>query len=232
MKTAVALRHVYFEDLGTFEPSLVERGYQVEYVDPGSLAGAAASVESADLLIVLGAPIGACDEPAYPFLKSELRWIGQRLSAHRPLLGVCLGAQLMARVLGASVAPMGHKEIGFSPLTLTPAGRKSALGVIPENVSVLHWHGDQFEIPSSAENLAYTALCSHQAFAIGNHALGLQFHLEADAGRLEPWLVGHAGELSQAGVDPVKLREQAAEHGQELKAASSAVLGEWLNRLP
>jgi GMP synthase (glutamine-hydrolysing) len=230
MKTAVALRHVHFEDLGTLELLLVERGYRIAYRDMGAVTGRTPNVESADLLVVLGAPIGAGDEQMYPFLKSEIKWIEQRLAARRPLLGICLGAQLMARVLGASVLPMTRKEIGFSPVELTAAGKQSPLRSLPRDVSVLHWHGDQFAIPAEAENLARTATCPHQAFAVGDFALGLQFHLEADADRLEPWYIGHAGELSAARISPVALRAQAKEHGVRLKAAATKVFGSWLDQ--
>ncbi|MEO6828590.1 MAG: gamma-glutamyl-gamma-aminobutyrate hydrolase family protein, partial [Acidobacteriaceae bacterium] len=180
MKTAVAIRHIQFEDMGTLEPLLQRRGYRTEYCGAETLGGEITKVAAADILIVLGAPIGACDEDVYPFLNYELSLIRQQLDAQRPLLGICLGAQLMARVLGAPVAAMARKEIGFSPVELTASGLQSPLSGLPDDTAVLHWHGDQFAIPSGAESLARTALCPHQAFAVGKHALGLQFHLEAD----------------------------------------------------
>ena len=137
----------------------------------------------------------------------------------------------MAHVLGAPVVSMGHKEIGFSPIALTAAGRKSPLSNLPEDAAVLHWHGDQFAIPNGLESLASTPLCPHQAFAPGKNALGLQFHLEADTDRLEPWLVGHACELAQAGVDPRVLRDEAKAHGAQLQAAAQAVFGAWLDQV-
>jgi len=230
MKTAIALRHVHFEDLGTLEPLLYRHGYEVDYHDVGTREFDAREVDRADLLIVLGAPIGAHDEGTYPFLAQELRLIEQRLEHLRPLLGICLGAQLMARVLGATVAPMKRKEIGFYPITLTASGQNSPLASIPLDVAVLHWHGDQFEIPKGTESLASTPLCPHQAFAPNDSALGLQFHLEANTQRIEPWLVGHAAELAQAGVDPRTLRAQAQEHGARLKLAAEAVFNAWITQ--
>ncbi len=231
MKTAIAIRHLHFEDLGTLEPLLHERGYNLRYGDAGVHELKAVEVEKSDLLVVLGAPIGACDENAYPFLTQELNLIERRIEARRPLLGICLGAQLMARALGAAVAPMERKEIGFSPIALTVAGCAALLAALPADTSLLHWHGDQFAIPNGTESLASTPLSPHQASALDGHALGLQFHLEADAERIEPWLIGHAAELTQAGIDPRMLRAQAKAHGAQLKTAANAVFHLWLNQI-
>lgn len=230
MKTAIAIRHVYFEDLGTLEPLLEQRGYKIHYCDAGVKPLNTPEIENADLLVVLGAPIGAFDDAIYPFLTQELKSIELRLNARRPLLGICLGAQLMARVLGVSVASMGRKEIGFSPISLTDAGRASVLGALPTETAVLHWHGDQFAIPNGAKSLAETNICPHQAFSFGDYALALQFHLEADVERIEPWLIGHAAELSQAGIDPRTLRAQAKTHGAKLKVAADSVFNLWLDQ--
>ncbi|MEO6911708.1 MAG: glutamine amidotransferase [Edaphobacter sp.] len=229
MKTVLALRHVHFENLGTLEPLLRQRGYGIEYHDIGVHDLKAVDAIGPSLVVVLGAPVGAYEEASYPFLRQELNLIEQRLAARRPLLGICLGAQLMARVLGATVGPMKQKEIGFSPLTLTSAGRMSPLAKLAADPPVLHWHGDQFAIPTGLESLASTPLCPNQAFALGDYALGLQFHLEADSERIEQWLVGHAAELGQAGMDSVALRAQAQTHGVRLKAAAQTVFSAWLD---
>ena len=228
MKTALALRHVAFEDLGLIEPLLRARGYAVRYHDVGDapLAPTSAAAQP-DLLVVLGGPIGAFDEAAYHVVGERLALVRQRLARRLPTLGICLGAQLMARALGAPVAPMGHKEIGLAPLRLTAEGERSALAPLA-GVPVLHWHGDQFGIPPGAQHLAATDLCPHQAFAVGRHALALQFHLEADLRRIEPWLVGHACELAAAGVDPAALRAAASAQAGPLARAAEAVLGRWL----
>jgi GMP synthase (glutamine-hydrolysing) len=204
---------------------------KTHYYDAGIQGLAPVEIQKANLLVVLGAPIGAFDEDVYPFLTQELNLIEQRIEARRPLLGICLGAQLMARALGASVAPMQRREIGFSPIALTAAGRASALAALPADTPVLHWHGDQFAIPDGMESLANTSLCPHQAFAVEDYGLGLQFHLEVDAQRIDSWLIGHATELAQADIDPRILRAQAEEHGARLKRAADAVFNVWLNQL-
>lgn len=229
MKTALVLRHVPFEDLGLLAPLLQQRGYAVRMHDAGVGPLQDHLHPAPDLLVVLGGPIGAFDEAAYPFLADTLALVGERLARRQPVLGICLGAQLMARALGAGGAPMGHKEIGFAPLALTPDGERSALAPLADGTPVLHWHGDQFEIPAGSVSLAATPLCPHQAFAVGTHALALQFHLEADLARIEQWLVGHACELAAAGVDLHALRAGARKHGAALARAANAVFGAWLD---
>lgn len=228
-RTAVAIRHVAFEDLGTLAPLLTGRGYELKYCDVGVDPLSGLMQRPIDLLVVLGAPIGAFDDGLYPFLHDEVALISQRLQQKLPTLGVCLGAQLMARVLGAPVGPMATKEIGFAPLTLTAAGQDSVLKHLPADLPVLHWHGDQFGIPAGTASLAQTALCPHQAFALERYALGLQFHLEADASRIEQWLVGHCAELMAEGVDLKKLRTDAGQYGAALQQAGQAVIGAWLD---
>ncbi len=231
MRTAVALRHIHFEDLGILEPLLVECGFSVRYLDPTTSDVSVVDPAEPDLLIVLGGPIGAFDDDMYPFIADELRLIRERLALGRPLLGICLGAQLIARALGAAVAPMdaarGTKEIGFGALTLTEAGRSSALAAL-DGVPVLHWHGDRFDLPRGARLLAGTLQCDHQAFAVASHVLALQFHLEADTRFIERWLVGHCCELSHAGIDPRLLRAQAPAVADRLATAARAGMLEWL----
>ena len=230
MKTAIALRHIHFEDVGTLGAVLAEEGYTLIYLDPTVDTIYSEPVLQADLLIILGGPIGAYDEQLYPFLHDELKLVRQRVASGNPLLGICLGAQLIARAMHADVYPMGVKEIGFSPLTLTAAGQDSPLAALMDT-PVLHWHGDQFDVPEGAVLLASTQVGAHQAFAVGNTILGLQFHLEADTANIEQWLVGHASELAQTGIDPVALRSEAINLGDRLTRAASNVMRAWLNNL-
>lgn len=227
-KVAVAIRHVAFEDLGNLEPCLREKGYSIEYVEAGlDLVEAA---RHADLLIVLGGPIGAYEAQSYPFLRDEIALLEARLAAGRPTLGICLGAQLIALALGARVRPAAAKEIGWSALRLTPAGRRSPLAAL-EGVAVLHWHGDTFEIPAGAQHLASTAACENQAFSLGAQVLALQFHPEACARSLERWYIGHAVELAQAGLAPAGLRAEAALHDALLQRHARDLWSHWLDAL-
>lgn len=229
MTSVIAIRHIHFEDLGTLEPLLRERGCDIRYVDATVEDLAALDARAPELLVLLGGPIGAFDDDTYPFLVDELDLVRRRLESRKPILGICLGAQLIARALGARVYSMGVKEIGFAALELTLEGWQSPLAALA-GIPVLHWHGDQFDIPDGAVRLAGTAVGANQAFAAGRHVLGLQFHLEADTRQLERWLVGHASELAQAGIDPRTLRAQALEaRTSALAEAARAAVGAWLD---
>lgn len=228
MPDCVAIRHVAFEDLGLLAPQLGERGFAVRYREAGLDVIAPTSLIAPDLVVILGGPIGVYEEDLYPFLRDELAAIRARLDAGRPTLGICLGAQLMAKALGAAVAPGPQKEIGWAPLVLTEAGRDCGLGAFA-TTPVLHWHGDNFELPANAVRLASTPACPNQAFSVGRSLLGLQFHIEVDPARIEQWLIGHAVELGKAGIDPRDLRRQAATLGRVTAEKGQAALAAWLD---
>lgn len=233
-KQAVAIRHVAFEDAGCFDAVLVRHGYDLCYVEAGLDDLAGLDPLAPDLLLVLGGPIGVYEEDHYPFLTDEIRIIERRLALQRPMLGICLGAQLMARALGAQVAPGDcGKEIGWALLALTAAGQDSPLRhLAPELTPVLHWHGDSFEIPAGAERLAGTARYPNQAFAVGRHALALQFHPEVTAAGMERWFIGHACEIAATeGISVPQLRAETARWASVLRQQGQRMLGEWLERL-
>jgi GMP synthase (glutamine-hydrolysing) len=223
MPTCIAIRHVAFEDLG-----LLGRGFSLRYLEAGIDDIDATTLVAPDLVVVLGGPIGVYEEDLYPFLRGELAANRARMEAAKPTLGVCLGAQLMAKALGARVAPGPQKEIGWAPLALTAAGRASVLHAF-ETTPVLHWHGDNFELPANAIRLASTSACPNQAFASGRNLLGLQFHIEVDPARIEQWLIGHTVELAKAGIDPCELRRQAATLGRATAERGRAALAAWLD---
>src|SRR5699024_8570627 len=143
-KTAAVIRHLPFEGLGSWAEALTASGYELCYHEAGFDDPAALDPLAPDLLIVLGGPIGLAQEADYPYLDAEIEMVRARVAAERPTLGICLGAQIMARALGARVFTPGESEIGWAKLTLTEAGSASPLRHL-ENVPVLHWHGDRFE---------------------------------------------------------------------------------------
>ncbi len=227
-KTCLAVRHVAFEDLGLLGPLVAARGYDVRYHDAGIEPFELDTLVAPDLVIVLGGPIGVYEADTYPFISAEIAAVAARLRSNKPILGICLGAQMMAAALGARVAPGPVKEIGYAPLTLTEAGRRSVLSSLG-SAPVLHWHGDNCELPTDCQCLASTPHCPVQAFLRIPAQLALQFHLETEPARFEAWLVGHTVELGKAGIDPRKLREQARTLGPALRDVGGGVLAAWLD---
>jgi GMP synthase (glutamine-hydrolysing) len=228
VKHALVLRHVAFENLGILARILPDYGMEAAYHEVGVGPLPVQEIQSCDLLIVLGGPVGVYEADDYPFLTAEIDAIGRRLLAEKPTLGICLGAQLMATALGAPVGPGPGKEIGYAPIILRDAGRNSPLAEL-EGVDVLHWHGDAFGVPPDGVSLASTPLCQHQAFALGHFGLALQFHAEVEPEALESWLIGHTCELGKVGIKPGDLRRQAAEKGAATARAGAKMFRRWLD---
>jgi GMP synthase (glutamine-hydrolysing) len=230
-KTAIAIRHVHFEDLGAFAAVLRRHRYDLRYCDVGIDNVGEVDPLAPDLIVVLGGPIGVSDEPAYPFLRDELRLLERRLAAAHPTLGICLGAQLMARALGAWVYPAPEKEIGWGEVQLTEAGRNGPLRHFV-GAPVLHWHGDTFDLPEGTELLASTDICPNQAFSFGRQVLACQFHPEITASGFERWLVGHAVELAAVpGISPAALWRDTERFAPRAAGRGEACLSEWLAAL-
>jgi GMP synthase (glutamine-hydrolysing) len=233
MRSVIAIRHVPFEDLDAFGSALAAYGYTVSFREAPVDDLSGTDLATCDLLVILGGPIGANEDDHYRFLKDEIVLIEHRLKFNRPVLGICLGAQLMARALGAKVYPSGVKEIGWAPLSLTKAGRDSCLGRLIPGTRVLHWHGDTFDLPVNATHLASTSHTLNQAFAVNSHGLALQFHPEVTAHGLERWYVGHAVEIAATPrLTVAKLRVDAARYAGRLEPQARACLDTWLDGLP
>ena len=228
MSSVIAIRHVHFEDLGLLEPLLRERGHTIRYMEAWEIDPDAA--RQADLLVLLGAPISVNDTRAYPFVETEIALAAARLEGDRPMLGICLGAQLITRALGGKVAPGTQKEIGWAPLDLHPAAQNSVLAPL-SGVPVLHWHGEVCVPPDGIVPLASTAACRFQAFAPRPSTLALQFHIEAGADGIEPWLIGHTLEIEGQGIDVPALRADTARHGARLAQAAWAVFTGWFDQV-
>jgi GMP synthase (glutamine-hydrolysing) len=229
IKQCLAVRHVAFEDLGLLGPLVAARGYGVRFHDAGIQPFKSETLLEPELVVVLGGPIGVYEQETYPFIADEIGAVAARLQADKPILGICLGAQMMAAALHAKVAPGQVKEIGWAPLTLTRDGQRSPLAPLGAT-PVLHWHGDNCELPKECALLASTPHCPVQAFVRKPAQLALQFHLETEPARFESWLVGHTVELGKAGIDPRELRKQARTLGPATREIGQKVLGAWLDK--
>lgn len=229
MKSAIAIRHVHFEDLGSFEPVLRQHGFDVIYLDAHHHQFAEEVERNPpELLVVLGGPIGVYESAAYPFLDKEMALIRAQISREAPVLGICLGAQLIAATLGAKVYPTGIKEIGWAGIDMSPAGAETPLAELTG--PVLHWHGDTFDLPAGAVHLASTPFCRNQAFSVGPQVLGLQFHAEVLSASIESWLIGHACEIAHAkGVSVKGIRADTQMYAATLERKSRKFFAQWLN---
>lgn len=229
MKTAIVICHARFLDLAAFGETLVEKGYAIQYLDVGQDDLASGNLD-ADLLITLGGPIGAYQVTDYPWIEDEMQWLRTHLSDNRPLLAICLGAQILAQALGARVFS-GQAEIGWAPIRLTDAGRQSVLkSTGEESVPVLHWHRDTFDLPAGAQRLASTVLCENQAFTIGS-ALAVQFHPEVRARNFERWLICNTGQIAEMADQSVSsLRQQAESYADRSARYGQQWFAEWLDK--
>ncbi len=183
------LQHADFEDLGCIAPALLRRGDTVSLTR--LWAGEPLPAPSAfDALIVMGGPMNIYEYERHPWLPAEKACIRQAIEAGRRVLGICLGSQLIADVLGGPVTRNAHSEIGWFPVTRTPDGRSSKnFAGFPERFTAFHWHGDTFALPPQAENLMASEGCAHQALQYGERVVGIQFHLEVTAANAREWFM-------------------------------------------
>jgi GMP synthase-like glutamine amidotransferase len=189
------IQHVAFEGPGAIGEWAGDRRHSITFTEQWR---GAALPEPADFdfLVVMGGPMSANDEAQLSWLTPEKKLIREALDAEKAILGVCLGAQLLANVLGARVYRNQHKEIGWFPVLLTQEARENPLSGLPETLTVLHWHGETFDLPEGALRLASSEACLNQAFEFGGQALGLQFHLEVLPDGLEKLIASSGGDLT------------------------------------
>lgn len=209
MPSALVLQHVAVEGPGAIGAALRRRGVALRTVRVFAGEPVPAALD-ADALVVMGGPMGVYEDDRHPHLRDELRLIEATLAAGRPILGTCLGSQLLATALGARVYPGGRKEIGWHDVELTAAAGDDALlrGIAPR-FTPLHWHGDVFDLPAGAHRLACSALTPTQAYRHGSNAWGLLFHLELDRPQLDTWMAAFADELAGAGIAPAAITGDA-----------------------
>ncbi|MBE9175224.1 gamma-glutamyl-gamma-aminobutyrate hydrolase family protein [Synechocystis salina LEGE 06155] len=192
-------QHVPFENLGAIEPWLTTKGYTIvhtSFFEQSSLP-TFPPLAAIDLLIILGGPMSVNDEAEYPWLVQEKAFLRQAIAAGKPILGICLGAQLIANALGARVYPNAVKEIGWFPIMGQQGKPQLDLDLFqfPPSTEVFHWHGETFDLPPGAELIASSAACQHQAFQIGRSVIGLQCHLETTPAAAQALVDNCADEL-------------------------------------
>jgi len=228
-RLALAIRHVHFEDCGSLTQVLQEHGFDIRYVEAGRENLRDLDITTPDLVIGLGGPVSVYEAHRYPWITDELRLFERRIAARRPVLGICLGAQMLARVLGSRVFP-GVKELGWTPLVLTREGEASVIAPLgPDNTSMLHWHGDTFDLPPKATLLASTEQVAHQVFSWERFVLAFQCHPEVRHADIESWLIGHACEIAgTSGVSVEQLRKDTHYFGPALTTYARTVFTDWL----
>jgi GMP synthase-like glutamine amidotransferase len=223
----LAFRHVPFEGVGLIAPALEERGLSLEYVDLYCPQAKLPEIADAAGLIFLGGPMSVNDP--LPYLKLESDFIVQALERKQPVLGICLGSQLIARALGSRVYRNPQKEIGWFDIHLTEAASNDALfSSVNSSETVFHWHGETFDLPPGATHLAYSEACRNQAFRFGPNVYGLQFHLEVTPEMIADWCTqdencGDVRELD-APIDSWL-------HAERLARLSPSVFGRWCDLL-
>ena len=200
MPRLLVLQNVSCEHLGLIEPALKERGMEYRYVRPFADEPIPKDLAGWDGVIVLGGPMSANDGERLGFIADELRLLAKVQEAGMPALGICLGAQLIAKAAGAQVIAGEEKEIGWYPLTLTEEGKKDrVLDGLPGTFPVFQWHGETFDIPRGAVCLAGSERYSNQAFRLGEKVYGLQFHLETTQPMIIEWLDLYRDEHAKCG---------------------------------
>lgn len=226
--TVLVLQHVPHETLGTLELALAESGLRWRYLELFQQVPRELPLAEACGLIVLGGPMNVDQTETFPYLTREPTWIRQALDARLPVLGVCLGSQLLAKALGAEVRPNRVKEIGWYPLELLPAAADDPLfaGFSAEQ-TVFQWHGDTFDLPEGATHLARNTECENQAFRFGKSAWGLQFHIEVTGAMVHRWLDEPENRREVEGldyIDPEEIRSRLFEALPRMDALGRDVL--------
>jgi GMP synthase (glutamine-hydrolysing) len=226
-RNVLILRHFLNEPAGSLETALTDAGLTFEYVDLFKNVPKEIPLAQAGGLVVLGGTMNVDEVDKYPFLARDVGWIQAAVAGELPMLGICLGAQLLAKAMGARVYPNRHREIGWYPIELTPQTADDALFGQVDMQMTFQWHGDTFDMPSGAVHLACSPLCENQAFRYGPRAWGLQFHIEMTAKMVNDWVreADWSGELARWNVDPQVIRRQTNEELPRLQAIAKQVFG-------
>ena len=235
MKKLLVCQHVPFEILGTLNPMLREAGFRMRYVNFGRHPDARPELDGYSGLVILGGPMSAC-EVEHGHLATEVSLIRTAIERELPVLGICLGAQLIAKALGAHVRPNRVPEIGWYRVSMTEEGRRDPLfSGFGETETLFQWHADTFRMPRKAVLLATSPDCRNQAFRFGDRVYGFQFHLEVDEPLIERWLnvPVHKAELRnlRPRITAERIRQETPANIQRLRHLSERAFGGFIRLL-
>ncbi|MDA8189484.1 MAG: gamma-glutamyl-gamma-aminobutyrate hydrolase family protein [Dehalococcoidales bacterium] len=228
MSTVWVLQHVQYETLGSIAGALETCNASAQTVRIFEGEPAPREMGNAAGLVVMGGPMGVYEQPIYPFLREEMHLIEQALNQGKPVLGVCLGSQLLAATLGAEVTKGKEKEIGWHQVTLTDEALTDRLlvGVEP-SFTAFHWHGDIFKLPRNAVSLASSQLTEYQAFRCGQNAYGVLFHMEVTESIIRDMVAASTDYLAEAHVDGREIIDRSMDFLPRLQEIAESVFGRW-----
>ena len=231
----LVFQHVPYEPLGTLDPLLKEAGFRIRYVNFGRQPNSRPSLDGYAALIILGGPMNSDQIDSYPNLATELEIIREAVERDISVLGICLGAQLLAKALGGSVSRNPTREIGWYDVELTEAGSiDPVLSTFSAVQPVFQWHEDGIDLPPDAVHLAASPASNVQAFRFGEHIYGFQFHLEVNRSLIERWLTVPANQpvlQDEAGrVNPDAIRRQSEASIRDLEDLSRRTFSRWVER--
>jgi GMP synthase (glutamine-hydrolysing) len=245
MNRAIVLQHLDREGPGYITEVLTRRGLSVDSLPLDRGGQVPSSLDRGDLLVVMGGSMGVGDagDPQFPFLAKEIELLRSVLAAGQPVLGICLGSQLLAAAAGSRVYPNQQpdsagvlrpaREVGFGEVRLLGREREPALAGLGDRLLVLHWHGDTFDLPAGAVRLAESDRCANQAFRLGRRAYGLQFHVETDADLVRWWAEEDAAfAMSALGLDgPAKIIADAPTLAPAMRKTGEVLIDNILSQM-
>lgn len=231
----LVFQHVPYEPLGTLDPLLKRAGFRIRYINFGREPESRPSLDGYEALIILGGPMNSDQIDSHPNLITEVELIREAVSRDMSVLGICLGAQMLATALGGSVSRNATREIGWYDVALTPDGAcDPVLSAFASAQKVFQWHECGIQLPPGAVHLASSDASRVQAFRHGEHVYGFQFHLEVNQSLIERWLTVPANQLvlqEEAGrIDPEVIRTKTSKLVSDLEELSQATFSRWIDR--
>src|SRR4030095_625264 len=233
MRKILVCQHVPYEGLGTLIPLFKQERFRIRFVNFGRYPDAKPDLKGYDGLIILGGPMSVDQVEDHPHLLHEVQLIREAMGRDLPLLGICLGAQLIAKTLSAKVSRNPVKELGWQEVCLLPGGKEDPLfRHFNKTENIFQWHPDAFELPTEGINLAASTLCTHQAFRVGKNTYGFQFHLEVNESMIDRWIrLGlQRGEIQENSGEPhaEQIRKESRQNIERSKQLSGHVFGEFV----